>query len=54
MDVHNIAQETMTKIISKKKKMKTKQLSEEVLQIAEGKHEVKGRGEREVYTELRE
>ena len=29
-------------------------MSEEVLQIAEEKHEVKGRGEREMYTELSE
>ena len=29
-------------------------MSEEVLQIAEEKHEVKGRGEREMYTKLSE
>ena len=42
----------MTKIIPKKKKCKkAKWLSEEALQIAE-KREVKGKGEKEIYTHL--
>ena len=41
------------KTISKKKKCKkAKWLSEEALQIAEERREVKGRGEREIYTQL--
>ena len=41
-------QETVTKIIPKKKKCKkAKWLSQEVLQIAEKRREVKGEGERE-------
>ena len=41
------------KTMSKKKKFKkTKWLSEEALQIAEKKREVKGKGERERYTQL--
>ena len=49
----NIVQEVVTKIISKKKKCKkTKWLSEEVLKIAEKRKEVKGKGERERYTQL--
>ena len=55
MDVYNIAQETVTKVISKKKKCKkAKWLSEEALQIAEKKREVKGKGKREKYTQLNE
>ena len=43
----------MTKIIPKKKKCKkAKWLSEEALQIAEERREVKGKGERERYTQL--
>ena len=43
----------MTKIIPKKKKYKkAKQLSEETLQISEERRQVKGKGERERYTEL--
>ena len=43
----------MTKTITKKKKYKkAKWLSEEVLQIAEERREVKGKGERERYTQL--
>ena len=41
----------MTKTIPKKKKCKTKSLSEEALQIAE-EREAKGKGERERYTQL--
>jgi len=45
----------MTKNISKKKKCKNaKWLSEEALQIAEKKREVKGKGKRERYTQLNE
>ena len=43
----------MTKIISKKKKCKkAKWFSEEALQIAEERREVKGKGYRERYTQL--
>ena len=51
MEVHNIVQEVVTKTIPKKKKCKkAKWLSEEALQIAEEKREVKGKGEKERYT----
>ena len=47
MEVYNIAQETVTKIIPKKIKCKkAKYLSEEALQIGEKRREVKGKGER--------
>ena len=50
MKVHNIVQEAVTKTIPRKKKCKkAKQLSQEALEIAE-KREMKGRGERERYT----
>ena len=53
MEVHNIVQEAVAKIISKEKKCKkTKWLSEEALQIAEKRREVKGKGEKERYTHL--
>ena len=53
MKVHNIVQEAVTKTILKKKKCKkTKWLSEKSLQIAEERGEVKGKGERERYTQL--
>ena len=49
MEVHNIVQEAVIKIILKKKKCKkAKWLSEEALQIAE-KREVKGKREKEKY-----
>ena len=52
-EVCNIVQEVVTKTIPKKKKQKkAKQLSEEALQIAEERIEVKGKGERENYTQL--
>ena len=52
-EVHDIVQETVIKIIPKKKKCKkTKWLSEEALQIAEERREVKGKGEKERYTYL--
>ena len=47
-EVHDIVQETVIKIIPKKKKCKkTKWLSEEALQIAEKRREDKGKGEKE-------
>ena len=47
MEVHNIVQEAVTKNISKKTKCKKeKWLSEEALQIAEERREVKGKEER--------
>ena len=43
----------MTKIITRKKKCnKAHQLSEEALQIAEKRREVKGKGEKERHTQL--
>ena len=46
----NIVQDTVTKTVTKKKKYKkAKWLSEEVLQIAEERREVKGKGEMERY-----
>ena len=48
MEVCNIAQQAVTKTIPKKKKCKkAKWSSEEVLQIAEQRREVKGKGGRE-------
>ena len=53
MEVHNTVQEAVIKIIPKKKKCKkTKRLSEEALQIAEERREVKGKGEKEKYIHL--
>ena len=50
---HNIVQEAMTKTIPKKKKCKkAKWSSEDALQIAEERREVKGKGKRERYTQL--
>ena len=52
-EVHNIEQETGIKTIPKKKKCKkAKWLSEEALQIAGKRREVKGKGEKERYTHL--
>ena len=49
-EVYSIAQEVVIKTIPKKKKCKkAKWLSEEALQIAENKREVKSKGERERY-----
>ena len=42
----------MTKTIPKEKKIKAKWLSEEALQIAEERRKVKGKREREIYTQL--
>ena len=53
MEVHDTVQEGVIKIIPKKKKWKkAKWLSEEALQIAEKRKEVKGKGEKERYTRL--
>ena len=53
MEVHNTVQEAVIKIIPKKKKWKkVKWLSEEALQIAEERREVKGKGEKEKYIHL--
>ena len=53
MEVHDIVQETGIKAIPKKKKCKkAKWLSEEALQIAVKKKEVKGKGEKERYAHL--
>ena len=52
-EVHNIVQEAEINIIPKKKKCKkAKWLSEEALQIAEKRREVKGKGEKERYIYL--
>ena len=51
--VHDIVQETGIKTIPKKKKhKKAKWLSEEALQIAVKRREVKSKGEKERYTHL--
>ena len=53
MEIHNIVQETVIKIITKKKECKkARWLSDEALQIAEKRRETKGNGERERYTKL--
>ena len=53
MEVRDIVQDTGIKTIPKKKKYKkTKWLSEETLQIAEKRREVKGKGETERYIYL--
>ena len=52
-EVHNIVQEAANKTIPKKKKCKkAKWLSEEALQTAEERRKAKGKGEREIYTQL--
>ena len=52
-EVHDIVQETGIKTIPKKKKCKkAKWLSEEALQIAMKRIEVKSKGEKEKYTHL--
>ena len=54
-EARDIVQETGIKIIPKKKKCKkAKWLSEEALQIAEKRREVKSKGEKERYTHLNE
>ena len=53
MEVHDIVQETGIKSIPKKKKFKkTKWLSEEALQIAVKRRQVKSKGEKERYKHL--
>ena len=53
MEVCDIVQETGIKTIPKKKKcQKAKWLSEEALQIAVYRREVKGKGEKKKYTHL--
>ena len=53
MEVHDIVQETRIKIIPVEKKCKkAKWLSEEALQIAVKRREVKSKGEKERYTHL--
>ena len=53
-EVHHIVQETGIKIIPKKKKhTKAKWLSEEALQIAVKRREVKSKGEMETYIHLK-
>ena len=52
-ELGNTVQEAVTKTIPKKKKCKkAKCLSEEALQIAEKRREVRNKGERERYTQL--
>ena len=52
--VYNIVHDAMTKTVPPKKKCKkAKWLSEEALQIAEKRREVKDKGEREIYNQLR-
>ena len=53
MEVHDILQEGVIKTIPKKKKCKkAKWLSEEALQIAEKRKDMKSKGEKERYTHL--
>ena len=53
MELDNIIQKEVIKIIPKKKKCKkAKWLSEEAIQIAEKRRELKGKGEKERYTQL--
>ena len=53
MEVHNIVQEVVNKTIPKKKKCKKANwLSEEALQIAEKRRELKRKGEKERYSHL--
>ena len=53
MEVCDIVQEDMIKTTPKKKKCKkAKWLSEETLQIAVKRREMKGKGEKEIYTHL--
>ena len=52
-EVHDIVQKAVIKTIPMKKKcIKEKWLSEEALQIAEKRREVKGKGEKETYIHL--
>ena len=51
-EVHNIEQKAVINIPKKNKRKKVKWLSEESLQIAEEKREVKSKGDRERHTQL--
>ena len=51
-EVLDIVQEAVIKTASKKKRKTTKWLSEEALQIAVKRREVKSKGEKESYTHL--
>ena len=54
MEVCDTVQEAVIKTIPREKeRKKTKWLSEEALQIAEQRREDKGKGEKEIYTELK-
>ena len=53
MEICDIVEEAVIKIIPKKKKCKkAKWLSEEALQIAEKRRKAKGKGEKESYSHL--
>ena len=53
LEVGDIVQEAVTKAIPKKEQCKkAKWLSEEALKITEERREMKGKGERERYTQL--
>ena len=53
MEAHDIVQEAVIKTISKKKKCKkAKWLSDEALQTADKRREVKGKGEKKRYSHL--
>ena len=53
MEVHNIVQEAVNKTIPKKNKSKeAKWLSEEALQLAKERREVKSKGAKKRYTQL--
>ena len=53
MEFHDIVQKAVTKTVPKKNKYKkAKWLSDEDLQIAEKRREVKGKGEKERYSHL--
>ena len=53
MQVHDIVQEAVIKIIPKKKKCKkAKWLSQEALKIAVKRREAKGKGEKERYKSI--
>ena len=53
MEICDIVQEAVIKTIPKKKKCKkAKWLSQQALQIADKRREVKGKGEKERYTHL--
>ena len=54
MEVHNIVEEEVLIINPKEKCKKAKWLSEEALQIAAKRREVKGKGEKERYSHLNE